>query len=189
MGLMVTLMRVGFIGLILLLFSGTAEADIYTWLDENGVRRYSNTAPPQNAQAERRSELPFDEQAYESRRQMEQKAWQERQIRLEAERSAQLAKQLEETKAKLAEVASKAEEALEAARQAQEVRKERKIRIISPCFNIPPGNKPIAYPKSPGKRPIDKTVKYRPAPSPPTITPSKPFPGNQSNSLNIRFNQ
>ena len=34
---------------LLLFFASTAFSQIYEWVDENGVKRYSNQAPPQNA--------------------------------------------------------------------------------------------------------------------------------------------
>ncbi len=186
---MMTLMRIACVGLILLFSAEIAKAEIYTWLDKNGVRYYSNTAPPQDIETERRSELPFDEAAYESRRLMEQEVWEERQIRLEATRNSQLEKELAETKAKLAEAASKAQEASEAAKQAQELRKERTVQIISPCLRVPPGKKPIPYPKSSAKRRADHTKQFRFAPLPSPYYHQKPFSPNHGAVLNPRNNQ
>jgi hypothetical protein len=61
----------------------TVDADIYTWIDENGVKHFSNFAPPANAEVIMKSEeLPYDEQADQQRMAAERQerlvaAWQE----------------------------------------------------------------------------------------------------------------
>ena len=58
--------RVWFMGLIFLLIAGMAQAGtVYYWTDENGVRHFSNTGPPDDAQdvgtkAETRSTAPVE---------------------------------------------------------------------------------------------------------------------------------
>jgi hypothetical protein len=61
----------------------TADADIYTWIDENGVKHFSNFAPPAHAEVLMKTEeLPYDEQADQQRMAAERQerlvaAWQE----------------------------------------------------------------------------------------------------------------
>jgi hypothetical protein len=61
----------------------TADADIYTWIDENGVKHFSNFAPPANAEVIMKTEeMPYDEQADQQRMAAESQerlvaAWQE----------------------------------------------------------------------------------------------------------------
>ena len=63
--------------------AGTAEADIYVWTDENGVKHITNYAPPEHANILMRTpEIPYDAEA--DRR------------RLEADRREQLARERQE---------------------------------------------------------------------------------------------
>jgi Skp family chaperone for outer membrane proteins len=61
----------------------TVYADIYTWIDKNGVKHFTNFAPPANAEVIMKTEeLPYDEQADQERMAAERQerlvaAWQE----------------------------------------------------------------------------------------------------------------
>lgn len=57
---MLILMAAGACGLA----ASTARADIYSWTDENGVRHFTNYAPPKQAKLlMKTSEIPYDEEA------------------------------------------------------------------------------------------------------------------------------
>ena len=72
-----------FVPVLLCCLDTTVDADIYTWIDENGVRHFSNFAPPANAEVIMKTEeLPYDEQADQQRMAAERQerivaAWQE----------------------------------------------------------------------------------------------------------------
>lgn len=87
-----------------------ASADIYSWTDENGVRHFTNYAPPAQAKVIMKTEeLPYDEQADNERQ--------------ESERLDQLAdawQAIAEKESQLADMQLEAEERIEAAnRKAQ----------------------------------------------------------------------
>jgi len=89
----------------------TASADIYSWIDENGIRHFTNYAPPPQAKIILKTEeLPHDQQADNAR--------------VETERLDQLTTALQalaEKEAQLAEMQAAAEKRIEAAnRKAQE---------------------------------------------------------------------
>ncbi len=89
----------------------TASADIYSWTDENGIRHFTNSAPPRQAKIiQKIEELPHDQQADHER--------------VETERLDQLTAALQtlaEKEAELAEMQLTAEKRVEAAnRKAQE---------------------------------------------------------------------
>ena len=71
-----------------------ANADIYTWIDDNGIRHFSNYAPPRHAKIILKTEeLPHDQQADDER--------------MEAERLDQLAAALQVLAEKDAELTEK----------------------------------------------------------------------------------
>ena len=59
-----------YLGAVVALFTQLASADtVYSWTDEIGVKRYSNSHPPQNArQVESMQELPFEASGSDERR-------------------------------------------------------------------------------------------------------------------------
>ena len=149
-----------FLYCITLLFAHTfALADIYSWVDENGVRSYSNTLPPKGIEAKQEAEIPFDEAAYEARRSAERQARIHREIQFEAERNDRLMEQLEQAKQMLEQLELKTQEALDNAQKArQAAKKQPKQRRIYPCFPYPapyPGLKPY-----PGLRPYPGLAPY-----------------------------
>ena len=87
---------------LLLLWTSDLGAEIYHWVDENGVKRYSNN-PPLNIDTVDIvfSEIPFDESAHQKRKEAEQKELQsliqkleeeERQARAEDKKKLEKAK-------------------------------------------------------------------------------------------------
>jgi len=71
------------VSVLLCCLNTTVDADIYTWIDENGVKHFSNFAPPATAEVIMKTEeLPYDEQADQQRMAAEKQerlvaAWQE----------------------------------------------------------------------------------------------------------------
>lgn len=122
-----------------LFLGGTsAWADIYSWTDENGVRSYSNTAPPEKVMTQRRSEIPFNPAADDARRTAERQARTRRKIELEAERNDQLEEQLRQTQQRLERLESKAREALDTAKKAKQAgEKAHKQRRVYRVFPYP----------------------------------------------------
>ncbi len=73
--MMVTLMSA------LVLIGAAAEANLYYWVDENGVRHYSNEPPPENVNVlERMSEVPHSPEA-DRQRMEEYQEWRQNQLR------------------------------------------------------------------------------------------------------------
>jgi hypothetical protein len=102
------------------------QADIYEWTDEEGVRHFTNHAPPPGAGIMMKTkELPYDEAADDARLEAEREAQLELE-RLElAERTRALERREAEAEQKLAEAEWKAEEALrEAERLLNQARNE-----------------------------------------------------------------
>jgi citrate synthase len=137
--------------LILLSTQTVVHADIYFWKDKNGVRRYTNIAPPNEVTVQQRDEILFDEEAYESRRAREEQAELDRRIKMESEKNAQLLEKLKKTQKKLKQLERKTEKALETAKEAkkQSEKQSQKRRVIAiepyPIKKIHSGLKP--YPR------------------------------------------
>ena len=95
------------------LIAGTLHADIYEWTDENGVKHFTNYAPPPEASIMMKTEeLPYDEAADHARLEAEREEQLER-TRLElAERTAELERREAEAEQKLAEAGRQVEETL-----------------------------------------------------------------------------
>lgn len=94
------------------IFSSTAFGDIYVWTDENGIKHYSNYAPPENSRILMKTkEAPYDEEADRARAEAERQAQLEL-ARLEiAQREAELEQREAEAERRLAEADRLAEEA------------------------------------------------------------------------------
>jgi hypothetical protein len=100
------------------LFAVSLHADIYEWTDENGVKHFTNYAPPDDATILIKSEeVPYDEAADRAR--IEAERQQQRELaRLEiAEREAELERRAAEVERKAAEAERYAEETVRAADQ------------------------------------------------------------------------
>lgn len=107
----------------------TVDADIYTWIDENGVRHFSNFAPPTHAEVIMKTEeLPYDEQADQQRMAAERQerlvaAWQEL-----ADKEAEL---LDRQRAAAQEIEAANDRAQEALREAEALLDEAEERYNS----------------------------------------------------------
>ncbi len=88
-------------------------ADIYKWTDEDGVKHFTNYAPPPEASIMMKTEeLPYDEAADHARLEAEREEQLER-TRLElAERTAELERREAEAEQRLAEAGRQVEETL-----------------------------------------------------------------------------
>ena len=85
--------------LIILITPLAAHSKMYMWTDENGVKHYSNTPPPQNAKnIQEKKEQKFDEEKYQ--RLMEQKKAYEAQIAEEVEANRVLEAEMNKIKEK-----------------------------------------------------------------------------------------
>ena len=155
---------------LMLVCANTAWADLYHWTDENGVRHYSNTRPPEGEDAsEYMEEIPYDPQTDSKRRAVEDAMLQERE-------SAKLKERLEEAERNAEEARRQAEEAK---RKAERLEKELEEKEDEPSYGVyyyrrypghrPPGWRPPGY-RPPGHRPPGR----RPHPETHDTTPEKP---------------
>jgi len=97
----------------------TASADIYAWTDENGVKYFTNQAPPKQATLFMKTpEIPHDEEADNQRREMDRMTVARQEL---AEREAFLLEQQQAAERRIAEANARAEAAL---READRVLKE-----------------------------------------------------------------
>jgi hypothetical protein len=88
----------------------TADADIYAWTDENGVKYFTNHAPPEQATLFMKTrEIPHDEEADKKRREMDRLEVARQEL---AEREAFLIEQQQAAERRIAAANAKAEEAL-----------------------------------------------------------------------------
>lgn len=100
-------------------FSGfsisAADADIYSWTDENGVSHFTNYAPPKQARLLMKTpEIPYDKEADIQRQENDRLEV----ARLElAEREAYLLQQQQEAERRIAEANARADAALQEADQ------------------------------------------------------------------------
>ena len=113
--------------LIILLISSPGGAQVYKWVDENGVTRYSDSPPPEGVESyETESEIAYDEEADKARAQDDRQAAEEaRQMRANEEEQK---KQAEEAKAQEAE--AEKVEAIKAEQQKVEEELATKTRHI-----------------------------------------------------------
>ena len=88
----------------------TAGADIYAWTDENGIRHFTNQAPPKQATLFMKTpEIPYDEEADNRRREMDRLAVARQEL---AEREAFLLEQQQAAERRLAAANARVDEAL-----------------------------------------------------------------------------
>ena len=104
--------KIFFIITVSCIVSSSAFGDIYEWTDENGVKHYSNYAPPENSRILMKTkEEPYDEEADRARAEAERQAQLES-ARLDiAQREAELEQREIEAERRLAEADRLAEEA------------------------------------------------------------------------------
>jgi hypothetical protein len=168
---MTVTLRIGGLVLFLSLLGsgGPAAANVYHWTDQNGVRHYTNTRPPQDAEAvEQIEEIPYDPETDGQRRAEEDALLQERE-------DAELRERIEAAEREAREARRQAEEAK---RRADRLAKEIEERDDDPSYGIyyparrPPGWRPPGH-RPPGQRP----PAWRPRPKPsgaPHQEPSQP---------------
>ncbi|MGD8963539.1 MAG: DUF4124 domain-containing protein [Desulfobacterales bacterium] len=113
--------RLNIIALILAFFGlagfmiPAANADIYSWTDENGVRHFTNQTPPKHAELLIKSpEVSHDEEAHERRLEEDRLALARQEL---AEREAFLLQQQLEAERRIAAASARVEAALEQADQ------------------------------------------------------------------------
>ena len=93
----------------------TASADIYAWTDENGVKYFTNQAPPKQATLFMKTpEIPHDEEADNQRREMDRMAVARQEL---AEREAFLLEQQQAAERRIAAANARADAALREADQ------------------------------------------------------------------------
>ena len=93
----------------------TADADIYAWTDENGVKYFTNQAPPEHATLFMKTpEIPHDDEADQQRREMDSLAVARQEL---AEREAFLLEQQQEAERRIEAASARAETALREAEQ------------------------------------------------------------------------
>ena len=96
----------GFAGLAV----STASADIYAWTDENGVKYFTNQAPPKQATLFMKTpEIPYDEEADNQRREIDRLAVARQEL---AEREAFILEQQLAAERRIAAANARADEAL-----------------------------------------------------------------------------
>ena len=100
------------------LIAGYLHADIYEWTDEDGVKHFTNYAPPEDATILMKTkEVPYDEAADQARME-EEKQFLDELARLErAAREAELERRVADAERRAAEAERSAQETLEATEQ------------------------------------------------------------------------
>ena len=94
-------------------FALPAVAEIYSWIDENGVKHFSTTPPPNGVEAfNKTEEIPHDEATDRQRDQMEKQKSRQRHLeerRLEAERQKDREKERQKAEIKRQQEGAKKE--------------------------------------------------------------------------------
>jgi hypothetical protein len=98
-----------------------ANADIYKWIDENGVIHFTNYSPPKQARVlMKTTEIPYDEAADKDQMKAERLEWLALAELELAEKEALLERRQREADERMAEADQKAEEALQRATELAE---------------------------------------------------------------------
>ena len=131
-------------------------ADIYSWTDENGVRRYSDTPPGEAGNVEVRPEIPHDAEVDQKNRAAHQEMVRQVVEEQQATEKKQLEERLKKTERKLEAAERKAEQALDEAKEARNIAEEKqRYREVYVVPGIGPGGnrpqRPVPY--DPYKRP------------------------------------
>jgi hypothetical protein len=175
--------QAGWLVICLLLWgSPPVTANLYHWTDAQGVRHFSNTPPPDGADATvLLEEIPYDPESDDKRRAQED-------AMLRESESAETQKRLENAERDAEEARRQAEAAR---RKADRLEKELEERDDDPSYGIyyprrpppgyrppghrPPGHRPPGY-RPPGQRPPgQRPPGWRPKPEPYDPTPPKPW--------------
>ena len=110
--------------------ASTASADIYAWTDENGVKNFTNQAPPEQATLFMRTpEIPHDEEADNQRRETDRLAVARQEL---AEREAFLREQQQAAERRIAAANARADAAL---REANEVLQDAQAASEDATYN------------------------------------------------------
>ena len=134
MGLIPTMLAAG----LILLSAAGGRAEIYIWTDARGIKHYSNTPPPAEAEVlERRDELGHDAESHRQRLSQEQasfQAYQEAEAqRVREARQLELIRQQQAAQGEAVEAARRAEAAAkEAAAAAEKARSRASGYVILP---------------------------------------------------------
>ena len=103
-------------------------ADIYSWIDENGVRHYSDTPPPDSKNVEVRSEIPHDADADQRNQDAHQEMVRQVEAELQESEKKELENRLKRTEKKLEAEERKADQALDEAKAARQIAEEKQRR-------------------------------------------------------------
>lgn len=118
------------------LIAGSLHADIYEWTDENGVKHFTNYAPPDDATILMKTkELPHDEAADRARMEDERQFLDELAKLERAAREAELERRVTEAERRAAEAERYAEETLRATEQyLDDTRNSRSYYRVGPYY-------------------------------------------------------
>jgi hypothetical protein len=164
------LQATGWISALMILWAWhPAAADLYHWVDENGVRHFSNTRPPAGVESSViGEEIPYDPETDSQRRAQEDAMLKDRE-------SAETQRRLEEAERKAEEARRQAEAAKRKAdrleKELEEQEEDRSYGVYYPRRR--PGHRPPGY-RPPGQRPPgQRPPDWRPRPEP--YDPKKPW--------------
>jgi hypothetical protein len=172
-----TLRKTGWLILLILLWSGPpAAANLYHWTDADGIRHFSNTLPPNGAEASvLMEEIPYDPETDAQRRTQEDAMLEERE-------SAEIQERLEAAEREAEEARRQAEEAK---RKADRLEKEIEAQEDDRSYGVyyprrQPGHRPPGWrppgPRPPAHRPPgQKPPVWRPRPEPYSPSPKQPY--------------
>ncbi|MBW2515113.1 MAG: DUF4124 domain-containing protein, partial [Deltaproteobacteria bacterium] len=109
--------------MVVVLFAFAAQAEIYSWTDEQGVRHFSDRPPQHFADVQVSKETPHDKIANkkhdDAHRKMMEEVSASQRVRKETAETEALKRRLEKAERQSRAAQKKAEEAMEAAKQAQ----------------------------------------------------------------------
>jgi hypothetical protein len=155
----ITAHKTGWLIILLILWSGfPAAAAVYHWTDADGVRHYSNTPPPKEAEAiVSQEEIPYDPESDEKRRVQED-------AMLQARESAETEQRIEDAEREAEEARREAEAAK---RKADQLEKDLEEQDDDRSYGVYyPGHRPPGY-RPPGQRPPgQRPPGWRPKPEP-----------------------
>ncbi|MGB5987584.1 MAG: DUF4124 domain-containing protein [Desulfobacterales bacterium] len=160
---------------LILLTGRGVQAEIYIWTDADGVKHYSNTPPPADAEVfERRGEMRHDAESHQQRLSEEQASFEEFQEaeaqRVREERQLELIRQQQAAQVEAAQAAQRAEAAAKEAAAAAEAARDRSSGyvVLPPRHWFPrpkPYYPPHPYPEPRRPREHHHDDRYRDQPS------------------------
>jgi hypothetical protein len=128
---------------MLLMSAANLHAELYYWVDENGVKHYTQTPPSDGQAVNKLDEIPHNEQA-DRQNEEEYLRWREEESRRaeEAARQAQEKQKAESEQKKLEEERRKAEEE-KALQEAEKQRQEELERLREKHYHNKPQPTPL----------------------------------------------